>query len=201
MGVCKHLFLHLFLGTAPREKSEQPPSSCRQSGDIKSCGSPWRRKAGRSLISRWGVGCPVVAGAAVRSCSREKGVPGAQQCWMSAPASQVSSLPVPGGIALQSSEPRGPHKRTDQQAGGLVALRATAAVLKNQVLQGSVSFPKAGPVLAAGAAAGTGAVGPWCWGLQGGMCWWRVSVPGCEWSLSAPGEPEQHLSDPGRQLV
>lgn len=113
----------------------------------------------------------------------------------------VSSLPVPGGIALQSSGPRGPHKRTDRQAGGLVALRATAAVLKNQVLQGSVSFPKAGPVLAAGAAVGTGAVGPWCWGLQGGMCWWRVSVPGCEWSLSAPGEPEQHLSDPGRQLV
>lgn len=64
------------------------------------------------------------------------------------------SLPVPRGIALQSSEPHGPHKHTGQQAGGLVALRATAAVLKNQVLQGSVSFPKAGPVLAAGCSRG-----------------------------------------------
>lgn len=56
MGISKHLILHLFLGTAQREKSEQLPSSCRQSGDIRSCGSPWRRKAGRSQISRYGKG-------------------------------------------------------------------------------------------------------------------------------------------------
>jgi len=55
VGISKHLFLHLFPGTAQREKSEQLPSSCRQSGGIKSCGSRWRKKAGRSQISKYGT--------------------------------------------------------------------------------------------------------------------------------------------------
>lgn len=50
----KHLFLRLFLGTAQREKSGQPPSSCRQSGAIRNFGNPLRKKAGRSQISRCG---------------------------------------------------------------------------------------------------------------------------------------------------
>lgn len=54
-----------------------------------------------------------------------------------------------------------------------MALKVTMAVLKNKVLQGSVLFPKAGPVLAAGCSCGRwscGALGAAGVGCAGGEC-------------------------------
>lgn len=167
MGIFKHLSLHLFLETAQREKSEQPPSSCRPSGDIKSCGSPWRRKAGRSQISRYGRGGALLwLGRQVECCSREKGVPGVQQYWISAPTLLVGletleGVPVATSqeVAIRKSLLRKKHCKALSPVSHTYTCRSAGMkVCSTKIHCGSAeeqgspglsgSFPEAGTVLA-----------------------------------------------------